>query len=488
MPIVPTVPQSPPRHRPRPQRLPEQASETESSSSSFQDNNEAFWHIRSVYSPPAPPSGSHCVLQNDLLCTFGGLQKECESLLFRIVPREAALQPSNRLLYLQTCQRLSTAPLQQVVEQLSTTPGQCMLVNLNVAGCPLSTPAAAALLPILQANADVMTALNLRNCGLRGAAWHTIADFLLRVELRRLETLEVSCNLLDDADAASLLTLAQTLPSLRRIGLVKNRISKRQSHVILAELHERQRRNVSPSKSSTRSGSPKNDFTTPTKQRTLSPDVGDYYLLSPKSRRSPVKEALENRSTYTTLPVPRPHQPGEAVRLPKLTKKEFFDAVVMYRGIMTKQTALVDLFVLHETQPAIFEVLRRQTSAIPNVDVVTLPRYLCACFPHHSPMDIMKAMAFYSEYSLTTPLRATTQEGLRADQHSEIQRIFSCLDKGKTGILPLSVLSPPRASEGELEGIKAMLERMHISQLDFESFATIVAPYLAEARKRRRMR
>jgi Ca2+-binding EF-hand superfamily protein len=156
--------------------------------------------------------------------------------------------------------------------------------------------------------------------------------------------------------------------------------------------------------------------------------------------------------------------------------------------MMTKQTALLDLSVLQASQPFIFQVFRRQTGAAPAVESVSVIRYLMACFPALSEKDIMQAVAAYSEFSLVTPIRKPTKESIREDQKDEIHRIFSLLDKEKTGVLPVSALCTNPEDEVEVASTKAMLQRLHISEINKDAFVQLVAPYLMEFRRKKRFR
>lgn len=566
---------------------------TSATSSGTLGDHEKYWSVRSVYVAPHPPSGSHCVLQNDLLCTFGGLQKECESLLFKITTREAALLPSNFLIYSRACQRLQVAPCPTLLDQLSTTPGRYTHAVLDVAGWPLNKAAAEALVCVLDANRAIISSINLRGCGLRDEAWFVISDAIARSPMIRLTKLELSCNTLQNAkDGEALINVVRSAPALQRVGLLKNRLPKAVMQAISEILHSRTRsaraaygaatarcidtpvRNrsklgTSPLRRSTSRSpvSPENlspsptigtfvakPPTTPRRERTdrtrsalhlssatpsrsLDFDLdatpsfdirtdAELSLVATQSgsathdesavmqgdrrsevgngksfavrgmvgsssslRRSPTMSSLPEgtaESRYTILPAPPSYREGDPVKLPKLERRDFFRAISMYRDIMTKQTALLETHVLHEAQPAIFEVFRRQTSAIANIDFVTLPRYLCACFPQLSPMQIMHALSFYSEYSLTAPLRAVARDGVLHDQREQIRKIFDCLDTGKRGVLPTSVLHSVRATPVEVEETEEMLRRLQIRELNFDAFATIMAPYLYEQQRRRR--
>lgn len=480
------------------------ASSTSSSAAQASADAEQYWHVRSVYAAPTAPSASHCILQNDLLCTFGGLLQECGPLLFRIISKEEALLPSTRVLYTQACQQARIPPHPPILEQLSVTPGKYQLVVLDAAGIPLGVEGITSLFTILRANRHVLTTINLRSCSLRNGGLKTLVDRLLSEQgrLMRLESLELSCNMLVDEDAAELVRLIEGYPTLTRIGILKNSISRSITTRISAMVNSNRRAQTPESNRSSRCSPlrrarrspPRRDF-----------DLDDYGSPS-SSRKSPspihgrkhsptTMDAKEDKSVYSSLHIPKMPAEGEAVRLPRISKADFNRTIAMYRQLMTKQTALLDLHIFQANQPSIFEVFRRQTSATPNIDTVTLPRYLCACFPHLHPSHVMYALAFYSEYSLTAPIRnpsrtATggTASGLRADQREEIMSIFKVLDKENKGVIPWTLLCPPRASDAEISETRVMLDRLHIDELNFDSFAQLMAPYLIEARKKKRFR
>lgn len=469
-----------------------------------------IWEGRSVYPVPAPPSGSHCVLQNDLLCIFGGLQAECPEMLFHVVPRETALMPSSRDVYLRACQRADTDPVPLITNQLSTTPGRYMLLVLDCAGVPLSATTISALLPVLKVNCGTLLTLNLRGCWLHDAgAWSVLGAFLKESGrcFTRLATIELSCNNLDDVDAELLIPIVEQCPSLRRIGLLKNRMSKETMHT-MTQLLQHRLRCLSPADSSQPSWMGGGRSTTMSRYSDGGEGGGAGAGHSPTRSKRGVSPVRKSRSPHRTnkialgsimsLDAERAsaavlHSPpyvlsGDAAQLPKIGKQEFFHAIAMYKQLMAVQTSLLDPMMLHATQPATFEVFRRQTSAMPTMEWVTLPRYLCACFPSISATQVMYALGFYSEYSLTSVVRKATRDGLRPDQKAEVLRIFNRLDQARTGVLPLSCLLPPRATPEDVVQTESMLQRLNITAIDVDAFAKLVAPYLIESRRKRRMR
>jgi hypothetical protein len=474
--------------------------------------DEAFWNGRSLYPVPEPPSGSHCVLQNDLLCTFGGLQAECPSMLFQTVPRDVALQPSTRMIYVRACTKRSIAPLAAFMNQFSTTPGRYMLLVLECSGIPISSDVMETLLPVMNANRETLRIANFRNCRLHDGAWELLSKHLVEHgrHFAKLESLEISCNLLTDEDVGRILPLIVTsCPSLLRVGLLKNSFSRRVVGTVTGTLHERSRALSPPCSlfSSTRPDSRRSEGQhTPRRggeegafslRRSISPlrtssragkrvdsSLGDATAMAGSHQ-------LHDRmgsNAYLFLQPP-PYQPtGDEATIPKISKTDFQHAVAMYRQYMAMQTALLDPHTLQQHQPAIFDVFRRQTSAMPVMEHVTLPRYLCACFPALPPNQIMYALGFYCEYSLTTAVRKVTHDGLRPEQKAEVMRIFTRLDKNRSGILPLEALLPPRATPTDVEETKTMLARLNIVELTFDAFAKICAPYLVETKRRRRLR
>jgi hypothetical protein len=463
---------------------------------------DAFWVGRSVYQVPEPPSGSFCVLQNDLLCSFGGLMTECPSMLFQTVPRDVALQPSTRSIYLRSCTKRNISPLACITDQLSTTPGRYMLLVLECSGTPLSADAMASLLPVMKANRGTLHALNFRSCCLHDGAWRIVSDFLVThgASFVSLESLELSCNRLTDDDACAVLPqVIHNCPRLGRVGVLKNNLSRSVLSDITEKLHQRARLFVNadsrpysrrsdrlPSRAST--ALPEDDVQASPRSNTRSPRRGDYGSSGNDTTASIAASPIVASSPYPVLHTPHYECSGDEARLPRITKAEFQHAVSMYRQFMTSQTALLDPHVLQQQQPATFDVFRRQTSSMPVVEHVTLPRYLCACFPGLHPNHVMYALGFYSEYSLTTVVRKVTHDGLRPDQKAEVMRIFSRLDKDKCGVLPLQALLPPRSTPSEVHDTVEMLARLGIQEIDFDAFAKICAPYLVETRRRRRLR
>nr|ACI15936.1 hypothetical protein [Bodo saltans] len=472
--------------------------------------DEAFWNGRSLYPVPEPPSGSHCVLQNDLLCTFGGLQAECPSMLFQIVPRDVAVQPSTRMIYVRACTKKGLTPLPNFTNQFSTTPGRYMLLVLECSGTPISADVMETLLPVMKANRETLRIVNFRNCRLHDGAWELLATHLAEHgrHFAKLESLEISCNLLTDEDVSSVLPLiVASCPSLHRIGLLKNSFSRTVATSVTQTLHERSRA-LSPScnlfggsmrpdsRRSERQQTPRRggEESSPSSlRRSISPLRTSSRIMKRGESSSlgdahPPSQERMGSNAYLSLQPP-PYQPtGDEATIPKISKNDFQHAVAMYRQYMAMQTALLDPHTLQQHQPAIFDVFRRQTSAMPVMEHVTLPRYLCACFPACTPQQMMYALGFYCEYSLTTAVRKVTHDGLRPEQKAEVMRIFTRLDKNRSGILPLEALLPPRATPADIEDTKTMLKRLNIVELTFDSFAKICAPYLVETKRRRRLR
>lgn len=426
-------------------------------------------------------------------------------MLFQTVVRDVALQPSTRAIYLRACTKKGLTPLNSFVSQFSTTPGRYMLLVLECSGVPMTLGVMETLLPVIKANRATMRIANFRNCQLHDGAWELLAHHLAENgrSFGKLESLEVSCNHLTDEDVSHVLPMiVEACPSLRRVGLLKNNFSRNVIAQINVTLHERSRA-LSPTVNlfNSRSGS---------YERLSTPRRGDDGAgmmlrgsVSPlrTSSRSATRRSEQSIGDHTSSPLdrstsnayltllPPPYQPTpDEATIPRIPKAEFQHAVAMYRQYMALQTALLDPHTLQQNQPAIFDVFRRQTSAMPVMEHVTLPRYLCACFPALSPHHIMYALGFYSEYSLTTAVRKVTHDGLRPEQKAEVMRIFTRLDKNRTGVLPLDALLPPRATPVEIEDTKNMLVRLNIGELTFDAFAKICAPYLVETKRRRRLR
>lgn len=135
--------------------------------------------------------------------------------------------------------------------------------------------------------------------------------------------------------------------------------------------------------------------------------------------------------------------------------------------------------------------------------------------------DVVHALAFFSEYSLTVPLRKqhTHHLSVRRDDNQEVvEHVFRLLDREGQGRIPRRLLCPEPVTEGDLRDLDVMIRRLRAAggaaspnldevdeplqsevgrssalqqeddTVDLEAFSLIVGPYLRDARRRKRVR
>lgn len=596
-----------------------------------------YWQHRSLYPVPSPTTVHQIVLQNDLLCTFGGLGADCSDLLFRTVSENEAMIPSCAALYKRSCVSQHVEPQARILEQLSTTPGRYECTTLNVSGIPLGDSGIATLFPVLRANWHCLHSLQLRGTSLHvGDALDRLLWFLedptmqshdspnARSPSRRddlfpaahhamtnlppaLTSLDLSGNLLTDAQVERIVQFfgrsatsgaRSASRTIVRVQLQQNRASRRCLERVQSLI---QRQTASPCLSlhsaATMTPSPP---TGPVKTLSVPPrpptgSASSAAHRPPSARlgsaglQRPVKtlqelSRIEARHLAERGLAQAAGKPIPLVRQPVIPRHALFQSIDIYRRLMAQQTAILDLDTFRAEQPATFEVYCRQknaqavqssaflvassrihsagsaaasmanggppnglatpdspplaslpmstattsTSATTNqssssnpADCVILPSYLAACFPQHSMADVVHALAFFSEYSLTVPLRKqhTHHLSVRRDDNQEaVEHVFRLLDREGQGRIPRRLLCPEPVTEGDLRDLDVMIRRLRAAggaaspnldevdeplqsevgrssalqqeddTVDLEAFSLIVGPYLRDARRRKRVR
>ena len=478
----------------------------------------SFWSLRTLYPPPTAGSASQCVLQNEMLTRFGGLMPECADLLYVIITKQCALRPSCCSLYLKECDATGASPNPLILNQLSTTPGRYSMHEFTASGQPLGISGAKLIAPVLAVNIG-LASISLRSCNLsEGSALEILVEAMRKIVA--LESVDLSCNRLKDEHGETILRLISQHSALRHIGLGKNQISadvREQIRMALAAVQghlEDQHSHLyntettdedalqgtmtlgstfpplfqeSQQASTRRNISPRSSFHSPRapgeasasgsfQARRDNTRLGGTSTSSRRGRSPPPLQSL------TLVGVDRID-----VSVPAIPSIAFFSAVNMYISLMARQLGQLEMAVFARKLPHAFEVYRKRCGST-NAEYVTILQFLEATFPSISRRRMLHTLKAYSQFSLVAPVRRPTKETLRLDQRNEIADVFRVLDKDEDGVLPLDVLDPPNATDEERAATETMLHRLGITVLNTDALAVLMAPYIVEARKRKRFR
>lgn len=172
-----------------------------------------------------------------------------------------------------------------------------------------------------------------------------------------------------------------------------------------------------------------------------------------------------------------------------LSRAEFRAAIASFERIMNRTTCCVDMQTFHDQQPHSYNLVRRKmANRDPPVESINFAVYLEALFPMYPRMRLLEAMEQYSEFAFVQAVggRASAAR-LRVDQRLEMEAMFASLDRDGDGIVTRDDLARILSDAGR-EAAELVLGKLGVQGLDIEAYVALTAPYLAEAKRRKRWR
>ena len=467
-----------------------------------------------------------CLLLNNTLCNFGGIDREHPQMIFRVIHEAEASRPSNLELYLSQC-RACDLPIREVLcRQLSYTPGCYNLVHLHCDGTFFGDAGLMSLATLISHNFDSLRSLRLRSCDVTNAGVVSLCTGLQPplAALRRLPAVRVDAICESPHRPAALLQLL--MPS------TGGEDGSQGDSCIQADLERSlvlSPRDARAAISHTKISSPSERGPLPHRSAhqlnlvDLGCNAGitdasvpwllALVLTSPSLHRvalqltsvSKARQADITGSCRVSSERDRPKLQGGQ----RLTRARFDAAVDLFSSLMKRSSGMIELSDLEDRNPSIAANVRgrlvsrghessnlsvggaRDGAQVSSADAINFFVFLEATNPGLPPDTLRHDVMAMSEYVLVKPPARPSTEKLLLDQKIEVLRMFKAMDVDRDGRVSLKDMRQAACSALACESFVAICDKLGISSDEGVSaidFSEVCAPYLVEQRRRRRFR